>query len=82
MGNYIGPDEGVAIYVNGEEQSSVVATTGVLDNLQLDPSGVVVVGRTGPHTNSGYVSAMVDELMFFNRKLTPEEAKMLYQANN
>ena len=57
---------------------------GISSTLANEPagSGVVVIGRNGPLVDKEYVSAMVDELMFFNRGLTPEEAKMLYQANN
>ena len=75
--NYIGPGngEGVAIYHDGVEE---LRKTDRSTHAYAAGSGVVVIGRAFPSRDEKYVSLMVDELMFFNRKLTLEEIENLY----
>ena len=77
--NYIGTGhgEGVTIYHDGVEELRK-------DYRNNNPygyaagSGVVVIGRPYPSSDEKYASVMVDESMFFNRKLTLEEIENLY----
>ena len=75
--NYIGPndDEGIRIYYNAEELESDIT------NLVVSFSagdGRIVIGRGYTNENSNYASVNVDELLFFNRSLTPSEVTVLH----
>ena len=80
--NYIGPDngEGGTIYHDGVEE----LRKDYRNNhgyAYAAGSGVVVIGRPYPSSDEKYTSVMVDELMFFNRKLTLEEIENLYNQH-
>ena len=72
--NYLGPDQGATIYQDGEEHLH----QGLQDVTQTAGTGIVVIGRHSPVSDDRYTSVMMDELMFFNRKLTSNEAQILY----
>ena len=75
--NYIGPNngEGVTIYHHGVEE---VRQGNRSPHVYPEGSGKVVIGRTRPSRDQKYASLMMDELMFFNRKLTVSEIQILY----
>ena len=78
--NYIGPNngEGVTIYHDGVEELWKADRT---THGYPAGSGNVVIGRTSPSKDENYASVMMDELMFFNRKLTVEEIQILYNQH-
>ena len=76
--NYIGSsnEDGVAIYHDG---MVVGSNTQVSYNTNAG-QGVVVLGRYFVHTlEQDFASVMVDELLFFNRKLTSTEVQILFE---
>ena len=81
--NYIGESpvgggDSVVIYHDGVEvgrstqKTSYTASAG---------KGVVVIGKHLVHLDLEFASVMVDELLFFNRHLTEEEAQILYNRH-
>ena len=75
--NYIGPNngEGVTIYHDGVEE---IRQGNRSPHVYPAGSGKIVIGRTHPSRDQKYASLMMDELMFFNRKLTVSEIQILY----
>ena len=70
----------IIVYHNGVE----VVNTNLLHNFQQYAGmGLVEIGRYEVlvDDSSKYTSVAVDELMFFNRKLTPEEIQILYNQH-
>ena len=75
--NFYGTEDeaGFDMYVNGVKTD---------DDLNTGPGGPipglgeVVVGRRYPSTDDLYSSVMVDELIFYNRKLCPEELQDIF----
>ena len=76
--NYLGPDQGLAIYHDAVE---MVNGSQIFAHDHSAGPGVVVVGRYFPLTDDLYASLMMDELMFFNRKLILEEIQVLYNLH-
>ena len=79
--NYIGTSsaEGVTIYHDGAEVGSSTQKKTYARN---EGSGVVVIGRQFVQLLvQAYASVMVDELLFFNRKLSPAEVQILYNMH-
>ena len=76
--NYIGPNsgEGVRMLVDGAEVASDTTRYG---GSYLGGNGRISVGRYWTNRNKDYTSVIVDELIFFNRYLTSEEIKDIYQ---
>ena len=79
MLNYIGPNtgEGIRVYYNGGGVGG--------DNTKWNRSpsagdGRIVVGRYYTGRSQRYASVEVDELIFFNRYLSIEEIRMLYNV--
>ena len=79
--NYLGPDpdHGVDIYQYGED---LMIDDNIVPNTSPSGTGVVVIGKSSPKADRGYSSIMVDEVMFFNRKLTMDEIGILYNMHN
>ena len=77
--DYLGPEQGLTIHHNGAEKVNESRT--VPSDLPSGP-GIVVIGRYSPLTDDSYASVMMDELMFFNRKLSLEEISFLYNLHN
>ena len=76
--NYIGTNnaEGITIYHDGAEVGS--STEKPLGSRNGGP-GVVVLGRYFVQFQEiNYASVMVDELLFFNKNLNPQEIQILY----
>ena len=71
--NYIGPNDGqgIRIYENGVQTGSDVSK-----EVTSFPAGDgrVAVGRRTPKLDEKYVGVDVDELLFFNEKLTDQHA--------
>ena len=70
--NYIGPNDtqGIRIYHDGVQTgSSDIKVAGTYS----PGDGRVVVGRNGYNQDSGYAGVDVDELLFFNEKLSDQE---------
>ena len=79
VGNYIGPQDGqgIRIYYDGIETGSDTTKDG--DSEQVG-EGRIVIGRLATDEDADYASVEVDELMFFNMKLTEPEIVMLSQC--
>ena len=77
MFNYIGTNnaDGVAIYHDGVEMEGNTQKTA---NTKNKGPGVAVLGRYFVQLEQYFASVMVDELLFFNRYLTPQEVQILY----
>ena len=78
--NYIGTNgtQGIAVYHDGQEVTG--STNGQTLSTTAGP-GEVVIGRYLTTWDGGYSSVLVDELLFFNRELTPEEIQILYNMD-
>ena len=80
--NYIGasPVSGdiVVIYHDGAEVGS---STQKRSHQGSAGAGVVVIGKHRVQSEQDFASVMVDELLFFNRHLTPQEAQILYNMH-
>ena len=79
MLNYIGPNngEGIRIFYDGAEVASDTDKT----TLSHPPGfGSVVVGRAYTNRDDSYASVQVDELIFFNQKLTSAEVQSIYNS--
>ena len=72
MFNFLGPNasEGFLVYYDGSER--LTSAGKVLKTFEAG-SGEIVIGRYGKI----YSTLMMDELLFFNRKLTLEEIHVL-----
>ena len=75
--NYLGPDQGATIYQDGEENEHQHIFPATL----VTGTGVVAIARHLPVSDSRYASLMMDELMFFNRKLSLNEIQILYNQH-
>ena len=77
--NYIGTNigQGIKIFYNGFEMVSVETK---LAGSHQTGDGRIVVGRRFTDMDQQYASVMVDELLFFNRYLTPEEISVLLRV--
>ena len=77
--NYIvtNDTQGIAIYHDGQELVS--NTNGHLFSSSAGP-GEVIIGRYLTSWDGAYSSVLVDELLFFNRELIPEEIRILYDV--
>ena len=73
MMNYIGPDDGqgIQIYENGVQTGSDASK-----EVTSFPAGDgrVAIGRRTPRIDDKYVGVDVDELLFFNEKLSTQQA--------
>ena len=79
--NYIGTNnaEGIVIYHDGTEVGSSTQKTSYNNNAG---QGVVIIGRYFAQAlEQDFASVMVDELLLFNRKLTPEEVQILHNMH-
>ena len=77
MINYIGEDEqlGMELYLNGIRQAH--------DNTSSPPTrtqgnGRIVIGRFLTEEDHSYTTVEIDELLFFNATLTPDQITTLY----
>ena len=73
--NYLGPSdsEGIKVYRDGAEGPDVTK-----DDLSCSTGdGRVVIGLASPDADRFYGTFQIDELIFFNETLTPEEIQML-----
>ena len=78
--NYIGPDhgsEGIQIYLDGEHEKDDKTMTA---KTSQSGNGRVVVGRYHTDLDEKYASVDVDELLFFNHRLT--DAQITSIKNN
>ena len=74
----MGPEdgEGIRIYYGGMEAGSDTTN----DRYPIPPGeGRIVIGKLDPDLDGRYASVQVDELMFFNSKLTDPEIMTLAQ---
>ena len=81
MFNYIGTTnaEGVVIYHDGIHVGS---STQKMSYARNGRPGIVVIGRYFVQFLEQYfASVMMDELLFFNRYLTPQEVQILYNVH-
>ena len=78
--NYIGTSgtQGIVFYHDGHEVTS--STSGQTLSTSAGP-GEVVIGRYLTTLDGGYSSVLVDELLFFNHKLSQKESQILYNMN-
>ena len=79
MLNYIGPNdgEGIRVYINGTQEDSDTAKN---NNPKSAGDGRVVVGRWNTDRDDHNSSVQIDELIFFNRYLSPAEIAALATA--
>ena len=77
--NYIGPSDGdgIRVYSNGVEVAS--DTTKTSESFPVG-NGRVVVGRFYTNWDALYATAEVDEIIYFNKALTIEEIKAVFDA--
>ena len=77
--NYIGPNngEGIRGYYNGQE---VMSDTDKDGGSYPDGDGRIVVGKTYTDLDQLYPSMLINELIFFNKALSPNDIKLLYNA--
>ena len=75
--NYIGnnEDEGIRIYYDGTEVASGRSKSW---DSRSAGDGRIVVGRKYTDIDRNYASVQVDELIFFNQKITSDEAQAIY----
>ena len=77
--NYIGPNDGQGIQIY---QDGVLARTQTVKMALMTPyqpgDGRAVLGRKETNQDRDYSSIEMDELLFFNNKLTAEEVRMIY----
>ena len=78
VGNYIGPSDGLRLFMDGEE---VASDTNNLAGSRSAGDGRIVVGRRFTARHEHYASAHIDELFFFNQTLTRQEITTLAAAN-
>ena len=78
MFNFIGPNngQGIRIYHDGKHVKSDTTKSAVSLNLS---DGRINIGRTFTCDNLYNGTAVVDELLFFNKSLTEAEITMLIQ---
>ena len=77
--NYIGPNdgEGIRVYYNGTEvESDTTKTT----RSYAPGDGRIVVGRSYTDSDKYYASMHIDELIFFNKALSTNDIKLLYNV--
>ena len=74
--NYLGPHDGIQMFMDGVE---VVAGTLSSRPLSTTGNGRIVVGKGYTDRDDNYSSVQVDELIFFNSLLKPEEIDMLVE---
>ena len=74
--NYIGPDngQGIIIYQDGEESVKEINKSG---GTNPPGSSRVVVGRRYSDEDTDYTTVLVDELLFFNWKLTIQDIQQI-----
>ena len=74
--NFVGPSdgEGIVVYYDGAQRAMNQYKQG---NTYEAGSGEVVIGKY----NDIYSSLMMDELLFFNRKLSLKEIEILYNMD-
>ena len=79
MLNYIGPnnEQGITMFLNGE---IVVSDTTKAVWSQSAGDGRIVVGRHFTNLNQDYSSVMVDELIYFNARLTSDDVVSIYNS--
>ena len=77
--NYLGPVEGISVYHNGEK---LMIDENIFPTTHSAGPGVVVIGRYSTFEDDRYSSVVMDELTFFNRKLTNEEIGILNSVQN
>ena len=77
MMNFIGPKlgQGVQAFRDGILHNS--QTSGAVGD-ETTGTGQVVVGRRYINANGDYAHVEVDELIFFNQALSPQEVSQLY----
>ena len=77
--NYIGPEynQGIQVYFDGvkrDEPGEKLSSIG-----QIPKDGTVFIGRLPVYHWTFYGTLIMDELMFFNEKLTEDQIQQLYQ---
>ena len=79
MMNYIGSNEGqgIRVYYDGKEAAS--ETTKITVSYSAG-DGRVLVGRAYTDRDVLYVSAQLDELIFFNKTLNTTEMRAIYNS--
>ena len=76
--NFLGPDQGLGIYHNGEYVTNIISKSAGKHNPNI--KGNIVLGRIWTDSDVGYSSIDVDELYFFNRILTTTEIRQISQT--
>ena len=77
--NYLGPDngQGIWIYYDGQFQKN----SDTKETSESQPgNGLTAVGRRYYNMHEGYASLEIDELVFFNMKLSDDQIVQLYDA--
>ena len=77
IGTNVGQGQGIKIFYNGLEVASLETK---LAGSHQTGDGRIVVGRRFTDMDQQYASIMVDELLFFNLYLTPEEISVLLRV--
>ena len=77
--NYVGPNdgEGIRIYYNKAEVASETTKSG---GSRPTGDGRIVIGRFYPDKDMRYTSMQIDELIFFNKALSTNDIKLLYNS--
>ena len=77
--NFIGPAEGFQVFKDGAHVPGLQTKRSY-----SRPSGAgrLVLGKQYPHKDGQYSSVDLDELIFFNRKLTEQEVTTFYDNHN
>ena len=80
VGNYIGPSDGVRLFIDGEQ---VASDTTKYERSYSAGNGSIVLGRrfTQTQRNQKYGSGHVDELIFVNQALTLQQIASLAATN-
>ena len=78
MLNYIGPDDGIEMYMGGVKVTSGAEDFSPPESVSPG-NGRIVVGRGNVDVDDLYSSVEVDELIYFNSLLKIEQIEMLVE---
>src|SRR3989338_5159742 len=73
--------ENVRLFIDGAETSTLIADTSLINDYCTDTKGDAVIGARNPTNQEHFFNGTIDELQIFNRTLSEEEIKELYEES-
>ena len=73
--------ENVRLFIDGAETSTLIADTSLINDYCTDTKGDAVIGARNPTNPEHFFNGTIDELQIFNRTLSEEEIKELYEES-